>query len=262
MSGQVNTPTSPVSSPNNIIEQRNGLTPQKLYIYNTYTHPASHERLEINWNGLSCQIQTMKDGAGVARPLYLVAADNLYLGNGGGSQWAIAGGGTFLTLADNIYDIGASGANRPRNLYLAGAATLGADPTQPLEATTKQYVDARDATHDSAIAALQTQVANLIQRVNILSSQVTWPGPQAGVVVHLKNKDGDCVSAIIYEDATKRANADTISVVYVDPDYPGDWSFRQDVREDTGPDLPFNSWHVPEYAFVAEGPVMLRRRSA
>ena len=125
-------------------------------------------------------------------------------------------------------------------------------------------VEAKNTAQDSQIAILQIQVANLIDRVNTLSEQQVWPGTYVGAVVHLKNKDGDCTAAIIYEDPTRRANTETISVVYVDPDFPGEgWYFRRDVREDTGaPDLPFNTWHVPEFYYEATGPVQLRRRVA
>lgn len=48
------------------------------------------------------------------------------------TRWEIAAGasiGNLICTADNAYDIGASGANRPRNLYLAGAAAIGGDVT-------------------------------------------------------------------------------------------------------------------------------------
>ena len=43
-----------------------------------------------------------------------------------GDPGSVSGAGShFLFTPDNTYDIGASGANRPRNLYLAGTATVG-----------------------------------------------------------------------------------------------------------------------------------------
>jgi hypothetical protein len=41
------------------------------------------------------------------------------------SRWTISTAGHFLAAADNTYDIGASGANRPRNVYAAGAVIAG-----------------------------------------------------------------------------------------------------------------------------------------
>jgi hypothetical protein len=40
-------------------------------------------------------------------------------------RWRINSSGHFLAGADNSYDIGASGATRPRNLYVAGTGTFG-----------------------------------------------------------------------------------------------------------------------------------------
>lgn len=43
------------------------------------------------------------------------------------SRFSISAAGHLLAFADNSYDIGASGANRPKDLYLAGVATIGGD---------------------------------------------------------------------------------------------------------------------------------------
>lgn len=79
----------------------------------------------------------------------------------GSTKWQIDSSGMFLAATDNAYDIGASGANRPRDLYLGrnltvggtlgvtGAASfsstvlLAADPTLNLQAATKQYADTK-----------------------------------------------------------------------------------------------------------------------
>lgn len=97
------------------------------------------------------------------------------------------------------------------------------------------------------IDALRTRVDELEAQVAVLSNPV-FPGPKVGVSVHLTNLDGDCVEAVIYEDYTKRNNAKTISVMYVDPDNPT-WLKRADVKEVNGStdDVPFNSWHMPEW---------------
>jgi len=52
----------------------------------------------------------------------LQATQVLYLGAGSSnplaSQWAVVPSGNFVAVNDNTYDIGASGANRPRDLFL------------------------------------------------------------------------------------------------------------------------------------------------
>ena len=51
---------------------------------------------------------------------------NVALGNASGDLITVPGTiNSNLLFTDNTYDIGASGATRPRNLYLAGAATIG-----------------------------------------------------------------------------------------------------------------------------------------
>jgi hypothetical protein len=81
--------------------------------------------------------------------LNLTSSRNLYLtstgsgGNGliifttGGSQrWAINDVGTLFAGTDNTVDIGTSGANRPRNLYLAGGAGFYGTPAQAKQTVT------------------------------------------------------------------------------------------------------------------------------
>lgn len=52
-------------------------------------------------------------------------------GSGGAvtERWGISGGGTIQALTDNTMDIGAVGANRPRDIYLADDITVGGDIT-------------------------------------------------------------------------------------------------------------------------------------
>lgn len=40
-------------------------------------------------------------------------------------RWQVTSSGHFVSLSDNTYDIGANGASRPRDLYVAGAGTFG-----------------------------------------------------------------------------------------------------------------------------------------
>lgn len=110
---------------------------------------------------------------------------------------------------------------------------------------------------DNQIEAINLTLGNINTTLNSINNRLTalenaqasgsWHGPKVGVTVHLKNQDGDCTPALIYEDSTKRLNADTVSVVYADPDNPL-WNKRSDVRQENGiADNPFNTWHKPEY---------------
>lgn len=51
---------------------------------------------------------------------------SLTLGSDGGSKWQIPTTGHLLSATDNIYDIGASGATRPRSGYFGTNLTVGA----------------------------------------------------------------------------------------------------------------------------------------
>jgi len=104
----------------NTLAQRNGTAAQTFYIYNTYTDASNYERLSISC-GASGQILTQNAGTG--------AAKNLFFGTGNSNRWFIDTNGHFLSNADNNYDIGASGANRPRNVYIGGTlrGSLNAD---------------------------------------------------------------------------------------------------------------------------------------
>ncbi len=108
------------------------------------------------------------------------------------------------------------------------------------------------STLTNRVNVIDAKVTDLITRMDRLEALLLFPGPEVGVVVHLKNRDGDCVAAIVYEDPTKRNNPNTISVVYVNPDEPN-WVHRADIRESNGTivsDVPFNNWHQPEWSFV------------
>ena len=59
----------------------------------------------------------------------------------GVSRWQITGAGHLVAATDGAFDIGAAGATRPRDVYVAQDVYLGRDPTQALQAVTKQYVD-------------------------------------------------------------------------------------------------------------------------
>ena len=51
------------------------------------------------------------------------AADTISLTTGGTQRWNVTGTGHLLAEGDNNYDIGASGSNRPRDVFIAGTTT-------------------------------------------------------------------------------------------------------------------------------------------
>jgi hypothetical protein len=116
-----------------ILAQRNGTTAQAFRVYNTYTDASNYERLNIQWSGNAMRIFPSAAGSGTPRIVYLgsdaiastaflvdSASNLLQMNTGGLNRWQVNSSGHFLANTDNLYDIGASGANRPRNIYTAG----------------------------------------------------------------------------------------------------------------------------------------------
>lgn len=92
----------------NTLALRNSTNAQTFNVYNTYTSGSVYERFSIVGNGSNIDIGTYQVGT-TTRPLRFVV--------GGSAIWSISNGGHFLAVTDNVYDIGASGATRPRSVY-------------------------------------------------------------------------------------------------------------------------------------------------
>ena len=65
---------------------------------------------------------------GISTPS-IIAPTQLNLGAAGQWQWQINNAGHFIATTDNSWDIGTSGATRPRDLYLARNSTIGGTET-------------------------------------------------------------------------------------------------------------------------------------
>lgn len=93
----------------NTLAQRNGTNAQAFRIYNTYSDASNYERLSLFWSAGNCFIGTEQAGTGSAKALFIRTAST--------NIWQFSSSGHFLGQTDNAYDIGASGANRPRSGY-------------------------------------------------------------------------------------------------------------------------------------------------
>lgn len=106
----------------NTLALRNGGTaaspvPQLLRIYNFYVGAADYERGELYWTSNIFVVGTGATGTGTVRQL-LLAGGNLQFQTSGTNVWNFSSSGHLLTNSDNTYDIGASGATRPRSIYV------------------------------------------------------------------------------------------------------------------------------------------------
>ena len=110
------------------LAQRNSTNAQAFRVYNTYTDAANYERLEFMWSSNIATIQTLAAGTGVGRVLNFSALSMGFY-TSGTQRWLFNNAGNMIAATDNTYDIGASGANRPRDLFLGRnlvvAGTMG-----------------------------------------------------------------------------------------------------------------------------------------
>jgi len=104
----------------NTLALRNSTAAQTFRVYNTYTDASNSEYLSLRGVSGAFWIESVRLGSGVARPLNIgtsgAAAMNFIINDS--FRWSINTSGHFLAAADNTYDIGASGASRPRNVYV------------------------------------------------------------------------------------------------------------------------------------------------
>lgn len=100
---------------------------QAFRVYNTRTDASNYERLGVFFTGNIAVIRTQQAGTGAPRDLYIgtEGSAQLSLLTANTKRWNVNASGHFLAEADNTYDIGASGANRPRNVNVAGFLVAG-----------------------------------------------------------------------------------------------------------------------------------------
>jgi hypothetical protein len=139
----------------NTLALRNGTNAQRFNIYGTYTDASNFERFSVYYSsGDAYYLAFDKLGTGVNRNLKILTGADLYLQIGGGSYYwyYTASGGHMLAGADNTYNIGASGANRPANVYAATAVEAGVYMKATDFYTTGVFTLADGVTAPSAVA--------------------------------------------------------------------------------------------------------------
>jgi len=113
--------TELVGESTNTLAVRNGTAQQLFNIYNTYTNASNFARATSSWNGNDWVLGTFAAGSGTAGGIQFYTA--------GTSRWKIGTDGHLTATVDNTYDIGASGANRPRNVFVANNISVGSSVT-------------------------------------------------------------------------------------------------------------------------------------
>lgn len=117
-----------VRSTANVVEQRNSTNAQTFRVYGTTDASTTNfERLQLETAGSNYALRYVAGGTGAANNLNIVnqSAAGILFSTSNTNRWNINSSGHFLAGADNTYDIGASGATRPRNIYAATAISAG-----------------------------------------------------------------------------------------------------------------------------------------
>lgn len=114
----------------NTLALRNGTSAQAFNLYRTYTDASNYERLFVGADHAGTGITgygifAESAGTGAARALYIGTTGNAALAfvTNNSSKWTMQAAGHLTANTDNTYDIGASGATRPRNYYGGGTIT-------------------------------------------------------------------------------------------------------------------------------------------
>lgn len=114
----------------NTLALRNGANAQVFKTYTTFTDASNHSFVGLYGNLFSDGIPGIFSygvGTGANPSLYVGTTGGgvLHLVTGSTGRWTLNASGHLLAAADNAYDIGASGANRPRNIFVSAYAIIG-----------------------------------------------------------------------------------------------------------------------------------------
>lgn len=174
----------------NTLALRNGGNPQTLNIYNTYTDVNNYACLKIT-NASSYQIiDCAINGTGTTNGLLIRSAGNnhLAIGTSGpiSGSWAITSSKHLLAGTDNTYDIGASGATRPRTGYFGTSvdtpATTGGNSKALTESAATAFV--------RVAAASGSQVGGRINYTIIANDASDYQSRSGSVNFAIVNKAG------------------------------------------------------------------------
>jgi hypothetical protein len=108
-----------------ILAQRNGTNAQAFRVYNTDPVGGAKEWGGLAWSGNEFRVESAATGGGSIKRTILGGSDIVFVASSG-ARWQITST-ALLAFADNTYDIGASGANRPRDIYAAGTINSGSN---------------------------------------------------------------------------------------------------------------------------------------
>ena len=146
------------------LAQRRGVNAQAFRIYGTYTDASNFERLSLSAAPGGYIINTQVLGTGVVKTLS-IRGNTLYLGGTqNNDNWQVNVSGHFGGTTDNAFDIGATAANRPRNLFLGSYMQLSemTAPAAPAANNVVIYAEDNGAGKTRLMARFATGAAQQI----------------------------------------------------------------------------------------------------
>lgn len=112
----------------NTLAQRNGVNAQAFRLYNTFTDAANYERLALRYSANQALLLVEEGGTGALRVLRIGQASGPIFGIGHSTDnWNLSTAAHFVAGTDNTFDIGTSGANRPRSIFVGTSLQIEAN---------------------------------------------------------------------------------------------------------------------------------------
>lgn len=138
------------------LAQRRGTNAQAFRIYNTFTDASNYERQELTFQSNVTRWFSTAAGTGTIRNMEILRGSTQHwLFNSAGNNF----GAHLLASTDNTYDIGASGANRPRNLFMASWLRMAVTTVASLPAAATAGAGARMFVSDALAPTFGSAVA-------------------------------------------------------------------------------------------------------
>ncbi len=203
------------------LAQRNGPAAQTFNLYKSWTDASNYERVFLgNWTVDSgyFALQTAVAGTGTARGLIITTTGNsanvglwatgtsaVIFATGNTERWNINSSGHFIAPTDNTYDIGAAGAARPRNVYVATAVVVGGDVT--VGAGSRIIWNARSGIYSPSDGVLQlvNQAASDFNRLQFGGTTSSFPALKRSAAILVARLADDSANAA-FEAATIDTN--------------------------------------------------------
>jgi len=144
----------------NTLALRNGTAAQTFRVYNT-TDGTNSEWLAMLWGSNEARLFVQNTGTGANNRNLLISTDGgtVAFGTSNTARWRINSSAAFVAEIDNTYDIGASGANRPRYIRAASALVSPSTTVASLPAAATAGSGARSLVTDANATTFQSIVA-------------------------------------------------------------------------------------------------------